>query len=81
MFTPTQQRILDVLSDGLPHTPEELHGCLDDELGDIENIRPHLTAIRKQIRPFGADILCVIHNRTAHYQHVRLLARMSKTAP
>ncbi|MFO7776004.1 MAG: hypothetical protein R6W89_09425 [Candidatus Hydrogenedentota bacterium] len=26
-WTPTQRRMLEVLSDGLPHTKEELHAC------------------------------------------------------
>ena len=72
-FTPTQQRIVDLLSDGLPHTKRELFECLVDELGSINNIWPHLTAIRKKLRPRGHDILCEIYNRKCHYRHVVLL--------
>lgn len=73
-FTPVQRRILEILSDGLPHTRFELHKCLNDELSPVRNIRPHLTAIRKKIRPHGEDILCEYIPHGTYYRHVRLLA-------
>jgi DNA-binding CsgD family transcriptional regulator len=57
-FTPTQRKILAVLSDGLGHRPSELHQCLVDELGSPSNIRAHLAAIRKKLRATGQDIIC-----------------------
>lgn len=72
-FTPTQQRMVDLLSDGLPHSRHELHACLNDELQPLIHITPHLTLIRKVLRPKGQDIICEIYNRTVHYRHVRLL--------
>ena len=72
-FTLTQQAMLDVLADGLPHTREELHACLPDELGPLGNIRRHLVAIRKVLRPKGHDIVCERVRRRSHYRHVRLL--------
>ena len=71
--TPTQRAMLDVLADGLPHTREELHACLPDELGVIGNIRPHITAIRKVLRPRGQDIICETAYRRTRYRHVRML--------
>lgn len=73
-FTPTQRRILDVLADGLPHTREELHGCLNDDLGTLSNLWAHVSNIRKVLRPRGEDIVCVYHLRRLCYRHVRLLA-------
>jgi len=72
--TPTQGTMLRVLSDGFPHTREELHRCLPDELGPLSNIRAHLTSIRKRIRPLGQDVICELVNRRICYRHVRLLA-------
>lgn len=73
-FTPTQRAILQVLSDGLPHRREELHACLPDELGPQRNIRAHITAIRKILRPRGEDVVCEYGRFGFGYRHVRLLA-------
>jgi hypothetical protein len=74
-FTETQERILALLSDGLPHTRSEIHGCLPDDMGAITNIKAHLTAIRKKLPP-GEMILFTIDrlNRRV-YQHVRQIRR------
>ena len=73
-FTPTQAKMLAVLADGQPHTRAELHACLVDELGPGSNIRPHLSAIRKKLRPIGQDIICEAVNYKYFYRHIRLLA-------
>ena len=73
-FTPTQRRMLRVLADGLPHSRAELHACLWDERGPLSNIKTHLFKIRKVLSLRGEDIVCVLHRRTVHYRHVRLLA-------
>ena len=82
-FTPTQQAMLDVLADGLPHTREELHACLPDELGNPRNVHHHLYPLRKQLRLMGQDILCEWVNHRPRYRHVILLpaARSSISAP
>lgn len=73
-YTPTQRKMLAVLSDGLPHSKAELHSCLHDDLGAVENIQIHLTNIRKRIRPKGEDILTQFIDRRLHYRLVRLIA-------
>lgn len=72
-FTPIQQRMLIVLSDGLPHPREELHACLDDELSPYSAIKAHLSSIRKILRPKGQDIICEIVHRRNMYRQIRLL--------
>lgn len=47
----TQQRILDVLSDGEQHTREELMGCLYDELGTLRNLSTHISILRAYLLP------------------------------
>lgn len=72
-FSPTQSKILAILSDGMPHSIEELQRCLWDEKGASHNVAAHLTAIRKVIRPRGEDIICQHLNHSHRYRHVRLL--------
>jgi hypothetical protein len=72
-FTKTQLLMLAVLSDGQPHRREELHAILPDDLGPMKNIRPHISKIRKLIRPQGLDVACVWYKRNFCYQQVRLL--------
>ncbi len=72
-FTPTQQAMLDILADGLPHTRRELHACLPDELGALSNIQIHLSKMRKTLRQDGEDIICCLVNRSICYRYVRLI--------
>lgn len=74
-YTPTQQRILNVLADGMPHLRIELLGCLHDELGDRTNLYPHLSRLRTLLRPQGQDIVCELQRRRVAYRWVRLLRR------
>ena len=73
-FTPTQNRMLDVLADGMAHTRQELHACLSDELSAETSIQPHITHLRKRLRLKGQDILCEVAGRDVRYRHVRMLA-------
>ena len=66
-FTPTQQRIMDLLSDGESHAKGEVRTCLWDDLGAMKNIHPHIVAIRKAIRPLGYIITIQFRARTPHY--------------
>ena len=73
MFTPTQSRILKLLSDGKPHRRVEIHACLEDELAAIEAIKFHIMNIRIVLRRMGQDIVCELIGRSIHYRQVRLL--------
>lgn len=55
---PVQQKILNLLSDGLWHSKEEVHGCLVDDMGPIDNISPHLYALRKYLHSKRLYIIC-----------------------
>lgn len=70
-FTPIQQSMLKVLSDGRPHTREELHACCGPS--SMETIRFHVYQLRKILNQKGESIVCIVNNRKAYYQHVRLL--------
>lgn len=71
-FTPTERRILKVLSDGKPHTRKELFACLPDDLASLSSIKPHLTKLRKKLRPLGQEIVCLIEKHV-RYQHVHVV--------
>lgn len=75
-FTPTEQRIVDLLSDGRYHTLEEMRRVMGDELADTCTVTVHLFRIRKKIKPHHQAIL---REKTGpdnvfRYRHVRILA-------
>lgn len=71
-MTPTQERFLALLADGLAHDRLELHALLWDEQGALSNIKPHLTHLRKVLRPLGETVICERHV-TVRYRRVTLL--------
>lgn len=74
-FTPTERRMMEVLSDGLVHTSQELFDCLSDELQPKGVVRKHMCLLRKKLKPEGYDVLWeFIRGRTRAYRLIRLLA-------
>ena len=85
-ITPTQRRILAVLSDGEPHSREELIACMPDSEG-IEGdygtsayncLRMHISNLRKHLALKGQDVVCVktqwsVGRRRPMYRQVRHL--------
>ena len=69
-FTPTQQKIMNLLSDGEPHGKIDIYNCLPYELGQLNSVHRHLTHIRRKLKPKGEGILCVIVNRKLAYRYV-----------
>lgn len=64
---PAQRRMLDVLLDGKPHPAWELHACLGF-YGPRTNVKAHLTALRKFLRPAGKDIEYVLRAGQHYYR-------------
>lgn len=77
MFTETEQLIINILSDGLPHNRHELRKAIDGEFATLNTVNVHLYSIRRKIRPLGQDIICEFSNRRICYRQVRLLASAS----
>ena len=73
-YTPTEQRIIDLLSDGLPHTRADVIKCLKDHLADFNTLAVHMFNLRRKVRPCGQDILLVYRKGGYHYQYVILLS-------
>lgn len=73
-YSPIQQRLLTVLSDGLEHHRNDLMPCIGDELTTVKNMRNHIRLLRRKLQPIGEDILCVWTSHGFRYRHVRLLS-------
>lgn len=73
-LTPTENRIVDMLSDGLPHSRDQLMTCLYDDMGSYPNLNQHLFHLRRKIAPTGIGIVCELVRRGIHYRMVRFLA-------
>ena len=72
-FTPTQARLFNVVSDGLPHQRAELLEAMQDSESTYRAVAVHMVAIRKVLRPKGQDIICELRNRRIYYRYVRLM--------
>jgi hypothetical protein len=72
-YTPIQQRILTMLSDGLSHTAEELRGCLSDEFVDLAAVTQHIHHLRQKLKEKGQDILHRKRDGVSSYAHVRVV--------
>ena len=80
-FTPTQRRMLKLLSDGKGHSKHELKLCIDDELASMSSVFFHISTLRKKLHAKGEDIICTstrvyggTKGRDKVYIHVRLLS-------
>lgn len=70
-WTPTEKRIIDLLSDGLPHTRDEVFKCLWDDQSNLDAIKGHLSRMRDKAPHL--DIVCTLHHRRICYRLVRRL--------
>lgn len=76
VYTPTEQRIIDVLADGEAHPRSELMACIEDEMALPSALALHLVNIRKKLRPLGQTVLCLNNGkvRPTAYQQVRKIS-------
>jgi hypothetical protein len=78
-YTPTQQRIMRLLADGLPH-----HGIKEIKplLPDAEHAGPNavnmaITRLRAKLNTMGQTIVCELVNRRICFRYVILVAATS----
>lgn len=70
------EKMLAILSDGQPHSRQELFACLYEQDAPLSNIKIHITAVRKMVRPRGLDVVLRLTNTYARrYQLVRLVGK------
>ena len=70
----TQIKLLGILADGMPHSIQELHTAIPDELSSPRAVITHISKLRKVLRPKGEDIICEYAKRRRFYRQIRLLA-------
>jgi len=80
-LTPTQRRMLDLLSDGKPHKKAELKNLLSDELSKVNTIQYHISLLRSHVRERGQEIVCDLNGLSVRYRLVELVgaARLEAT--
>ncbi len=77
-FTPTEEAILKVLSDGVAHTIRELRACLSDEMAVTSTVHVHLKNLREKLKANRQDIICIYQfGKAPLYRHVVLLPSCS----
>ena len=72
-FTPTETRLLRMLSDGNRHLKTELMTCIEDDLANPMTVNYHLCNIRKKLRDRGEGIIVELWERRIYYRQVRFL--------
>lgn len=75
IFTVTERRILDLLSDGKPHRTHSIREKLFDHLTTMNAVRWHIFNLRAKMEPLGEFIVCEIKDMKTYYRHVRLISR------
>lgn len=71
-LTPTEQRLYDILSDGLAHPSAQLHATLGDDMTDMVTLRMHISNLRRKLQHHGRDIAARQNGHTS-YRLVRYL--------
>lgn len=71
-FTPTEQRIFNVLKDQMMHTTDEIRGQLSDELTSDDTIAVHISHMRPKVRPSHEFISRRI-NGVLYYRYIRVI--------
>ena len=72
-------RILRLLSDGLPHSKMELKGCVDPdnpELVSDKTIHNHLTILRQRLAKANVDVEVIAQSMRQWDTRIRLIRRV-----
>lgn len=76
-WTPTQQRLLEMLGDGMSHQQTELMRCLEDALSTPATLRVHICHMRRKLRPVGQNITSERLDERTYYRLVRCLYKQT----
>jgi len=75
-FSPTEQKVLDVLNDGEFHKREELVSVLEDDddirILDSNSFHNCLFRIRKKLELISQDLQCRMRFRETSYRHIKI---------
>lgn len=72
-FTPTEKRILHLLSDSEPHVTAEMMECLYDELSTMFALHMAVNRLNKKLIHRRQQVIRQDINNRIYYRHVRLL--------
>lgn len=77
-LTPTQIRILEILSDTKRHKRDELKKALPFRYGGRRtfNISTHVTDMRIVLARAGQDIVCELHKNSLFYRWIKNLEKI-----
>ena len=70
-YTPTHKRMLALLRDGQPHSREEMHACLWDELSKMSAVKHQVCMLRALLKP-RRDIIVQYYKRSLYYRLIRV---------
>ncbi len=76
-FTPTERKILELMSDFRPHSKKKLHECLVDDMGAHSNVAFHLTNLNNKLAQLGEEIVSI---RSTHNGMSYCRMRVSKAS-
>lgn len=71
-YTPTEQRMIELLSDGLPHDRQELLEV--SQLTDLHCMAVSIMRLRPKLRALGQEIDTVLWRGSIAYRHIVLLS-------
>lgn len=72
-WTPIQQRLLALLSDGMYHHQSELLEQIDS-MADSNMLNQHLFKLREKLRPMGEVIITEKLGGVVRYRHCRVIS-------
>lgn len=73
-YTPIEQRIIDLLKDGMPHDRNELLACLRDKQAGFPALAVHIYNLRSKVRAMNHEIVTELYKGSIHYRRVVLLS-------
>lgn len=73
-LTPTEAKMWAVLSDNRAHTREEMHACLWDEEGSLNNIQMHVSRLRPKVARIGFEIIVQLRGFQRLYRRIPLVS-------
>ena len=75
-YTPIQQRIMNILGDGMLHPIRDMvEPVLEDSQGDKRALAVHICILRRVLNKQGLHIVCEAQGTRTYYRLVRLLHR------
>lgn len=79
-YTKTEQRIIKLLSDGMPHPREDLLECMLDPMGNYVALTSHIVRLRRKVRTLNQEIVCELRRGAIYYRQIILLQQIDESA-